>query len=314
MAGLIFFGSPDFAVPCLQALVQAGENILAVVTQPDRPAGRGRKLKPPPVKTFALEKKIRVIQPERVRIPGFIEEVRAFSADLFVVVAFGQILTEKLLNVPRLGCINVHASLLPKLRGAAPIQWAILEGMETTGLTIQKMVRKLDAGDILVQEKIPIGPDETAGKLHDRLAMLGAKILPDALKRIRSGSITPIPQDHTKATFARMLNKKDGLIEWSRSAQQLHNLVRGLNPRPSAFTFVQGKRLIIHKTALIETGNSIAEPGTILSTGPDGIIVATGRGLISLVELQPGGGKKMNFKTFLAGREIRAGQFFGDSV
>ncbi len=258
---LVYMGTPQFAVLPLLSLVEAGHEVVAVVTRIDKPAGRGRALAAPAVKRAALERGLTVYQPKRVREPEFIETLRALGPDVIVVAAYGQILPREILTLPKYGCINIHASLLPAYRGAAPINWAIIRGETETGITIMQMDEGMDTGAILLQESIPIDPEDTAGTLTEKLSQLGAKMITTALPLIDSGKLTPTAQDSSKATLAPLLKKEDGLIDWERSAQEIHNRVRGMSPWPGAYTFLDGKIVKILETAVADGS---AEPGRLL--------------------------------------------------
>jgi methionyl-tRNA formyltransferase len=305
---LVFMGTPAFACPTLQRLVDHGDDILAVVTQPDRPKGRGQQLTPPPVKSLAAAHGIPVIQTARVRAPEFIEAMEELKPDLIVVVAFGQILPKALLDIPHYGCINVHASLLPRYRGAAPINWCIINGETETGVTTMQMDVGLDTGDMLVRKSTPIEPDEDASSLHDRLAVIGAEALAQTLDLLRSGELVPEKQDDSRSCYAPMLKKDDGLIDWNRPPQVIRNLVRGLVPWPGAFTHLDGASLKIYR-ALSACGSGL--PGTVLSAGKDGIEVACQGGSIMVQELQLEGRKRLTAAEFLAGCRIAPGIVLG---
>ena len=299
-------GTPDFAVPTLQALVQNGYAVPLVVTQPDRPKGRGRKRVAPPVKIKALELDLEVLQPSTLRDEKFRDQIRQLQPDFFVVLAFGHILSENILQLPRLGTINIHASLLPKYRGPAPVQWAIIKGESQTGITTMLMDKGVDTGDILLTQKEPIFPEDTAATLHDRLAVRGADLLVKTLEGCASESIKPIPQDHSKATYAPLLKKQDGHIRWHKPAEELDGFIRGMTPWPGAFTFHNKNRLKILKAAAIP--ENLTEPaGTILKTFPDELCVATAKGALSILEIQGPSGKRLPIADFLRGYQLPAG-------
>jgi len=300
-------GTPEFAQNILKNLVKSEDKVIAVVSPPDRPKGRGQKLEPSPVKTFALEHKLLVLQPEKVREPEFIKKVWDLSPDLIVVSAFGQILPKELLTIPKLGAINVHASLLPKYRGASPIQCAILNGDSQTGITIMQMVEKMDAGAILLQKAIPIEPFDTAGSLSQKLSELGGELLIEAIKLLKAGKIEPKPQDESQASFAPLLKKDDGKIDWQKSAEQIWRQIRAFNPWPGAF-IGEGKSQI--KIWEAEPGQAQAEPGQILEAHRRWIEVACGKGSLRIKELQPVGKKRMSAEAFLAGHKIKIGDKF----
>ena len=299
-------GTPDFAVPALKALVHNGYHVPLVVTQPDRPKGRGRKLAAPPVKIKALELGLEVLQPSTLKDENFRSQIRQLQPDFFVVLAFGHILSENILQLPRLGTINIHASLLPKYRGPAPIQWAIINGESETGITTMLMDKGVDTGDILLSQKEPIFPEDTAATLHNRLAACGADLLVKTLQGFASKNIKPIPQDHHKATYAPLIKKQDGHIRWQKSADELDAFIRGMTPWPGAFTFHHKNRLIILKAAPIP--ENLTEPaGTILETFPDELCVATGKGVLSIQEIQGPSGKRLGIADFLRGYRLRPG-------
>lgn len=303
---IIFMGTPEFAAVSLTYLFEQGCRIPYVVTQPDRPKGRGRKLIAPPVKRTALEKGSDVIQPQSMQDPGFIEHIGRLEPDFLAVVAYGQILPEELLAIPRLGAINVHASLLPRYRGAAPIQWAIINGETQTGVTTMLMDNGLDTGDMLLSQAEPIRPDDTAGALHDRLAKIGARLLFQTLQTHYAGETTPTPQDERLATYAPLLRKKDGRIDWSRPAEQLIDMIRGMNPWPGAFTFYGQKRLKIlaAETAIMDTPSA---PGTVIQGFADELRIAAGQDAVSILNIQGASGKPMPIKAFLQGNPISPG-------
>lgn len=305
---IVFMGTPAFACPTLQTLIDRRENVVAVVTQPDRPKGRGQKLAPPPVKELAESHGIQVFQPLKVRAPEFISLMTELAPDLIVVVAFGQILPKGLLDIPRFGCINVHASLLPAYRGAAPINWCIINGEPETGVTTMQMDVGLDTGDMLLKKTIPISPDEDAQALHDRLAPLGAAALAETIDLLAAGNLVPEKQDDARSTYAPMLKKEDGRVDWEREPLAVKNLVRGVTPWPGAFTWLDGRLLKILRVAI---GSGSGLPGTILSTGRDGIEVACRTGSILIEELQLEGKKRLSARDFLAGYPIAPGSILG---
>jgi len=306
-------GTPDLARASLQALLAAPFiSVRGVVTQPDRPKGRDLKLQAPPVKRLALEAGLPVLQPERAREPQFIESIRQFAPDLICVAAFGQILPKDLLEAPKFGCLNVHTSLLPKYRGAAPIQRAILNDETETGVTIMKMDVGLDTGDILTQKKTPIAPEDNAQTLRDRLAILGAELLVETIPAFVSGAIKPQPQPAEGVSYAAKIKKEEGHIDWTKPARVISNQLRGLFPWPGAFTHLQSgpkfQLLKIHQARLVD-GNGI--PGSILVADKSGIVIACGNQALSVQELQLEGGKKMKPDQFLAGHRFVPGQKFG---
>jgi len=307
---IVFMGTPDFAVPALRALHSNNYNVMRVVTQPDRPKGRGRKPTPPPVKQAAVELGYGILQPKTIKTDEFRELITALAPDVIIVVAFGQILPKYILDIPVYGCINIHASLLPRYRGAAPIQWALIQGEAETGVTTMFMDEGLDTGDIIMSARLAIQPDDTSAMLHDRLADLGADLLIQTLKGLETGSLHPVAQDGSLATYAPILKKQDGLIDWSKSAHALESFIRGVTPWPGAFTFFNEKRLKIFKArALSQTGEP--PPGTILKGFPDELVVAAGKGVLSILELQSASGKRLAVRDFLRGHPFPPGTVLG---
>jgi methionyl-tRNA formyltransferase len=309
----MFFGTPEFAVPALAALHELADVVL-VITQPDRPKGRGMKLASPPVKLLAERLGLRVEQPSKVRTPEFARMLREQRADLALVVAYGRILTSAVLEAPRLGCVNVHASLLPRYRGAAPIQWALVKGERETGVCLMQMDAGLDTGPVLARASLAIDPDETAAALAERLAQLGAATLRAELPRVFAGELVPQPQPHELASLAPLLHKRDGAIDWTRSARSLHDQVRGFNPWPSAYAQLAGTPLKIHRSQVEREQGSFGEAGLVLASERAGILVACGSGSIRLCELQLEGGRKLMAADFLAGHPVPAGARFGSPV
>lgn len=303
-------GTPDFAVNTLKAIIEAGHEVIGVVTQPDKVKGRGAKISYPPVKEAALEYDLTVYQPVKVREPEFLQLIANLKPEVIVVAAFGQILPKELLDIPPYGCINVHASLLPKYRGAAPIQAAILEGEEETGITIMHMDVKLDTGDMILQEKIPIAKDETGGSLHDKLAVLGAELLVKALEKLEDGSAERIPQDDSKASYVKMMDKELGNIDFTMPALKIERMIRGLNPWPSAYTRINGKTLKLWKAEVMET-SSDAKPGEVIEVTKDKIVVMTGKDALIIHELQLEGKKRLSCDAFLRGYPIEKGTILG---
>jgi methionyl-tRNA formyltransferase len=303
---LIFMGTPDFAVPSLRALHRSAHRIVAVVTQPDRPKGRGRQLVSPPVKKVAREYGYECLQPHGISDPGFQETLAELEPDLFIVIALGHILPERLLKVPRLGAINIHASLLPKYRGPAPIQRAIINRESETGVTTMLMDKGMDTGDLLLSAHTRILPDDTADQLQDRLAALGADLLIQTLSELASGTLTPKPQDSTQATYAPLLKKEDGRIQWNASASSIEAFIRGVSPWPGAFTFDGDKRLKIFKAADMPM-TADAAPGTVVQGFPDELRIATGEGVLAILEIQGASGKRMPIRDFLRGHPIPVG-------
>jgi methionyl-tRNA formyltransferase len=304
----VFMGTPRFAVPALEALAEASE-LRLVVTQPDRPTGRGRRREPPPVKVAAEARGIEVIQPEVVKGKRFARRIAELKPDLVVTAAFGRMLGPSLLDTPGLGCVNVHASLLPRHRGAAPINRAILAGDVVTGVSIARMVEELDAGPVLHRLETEIGPDETAGELSERLAVLGAEALVDVVTRF--GEFEPVAQDPAAVTWAPMLAKRDGVIEWSRSAAELHDHVRGMHPWPCATTVLDGESLKVHCAAVVEGPARASTPGTVIRHSKLGLDVGCGEGVLRLLELQLPGKKRLDAQQFHAGRRVAEGAVLG---
>ena len=306
---IVFFGTPSFAVPTLKGLLQGSDEVIAVVTQPDREKGRGRKVVFSPVKELTLEYGLPIYQPEKVQEEAFQEDIEAFHPDLFVVVAYGQILSTSILKIPRYGAVNVHASLLPKYRGATPIAWAILKGEKITGVTTMLMDEGMDTGDILLQKSIPIREDETSETLHEKLAVLGAQLLLETLEGMKTGNIRPIPQDHSKATYAPSLKKADGRIDWRKEAIEIDRQVRGFNPWPGAYTEWKGHNLRIWKGAIREEASPVKE-GTVGWVGSDFIEVGTGKHSYLIREVQLEGKRRMSVQDFLSGHPISIGTIF----
>lgn len=301
---IIFMGTPAFACPTLQTLLDRGENVIATFTQPDRPKGRGQKLQPPPVKELALHHNIPVYQPPKVRAPEVIEQIRDLNPDLIVVVAFGQILPKALLEIPPHGCVNVHASLLPRYRGAAPLNWCIVNGETETGVTTMLMDVGLDTGPMLLKKSTPIGPDETITSLHDRMSLLGAELLAETLDGLHAGTIVPEHQIDSQSCYAPLLKKEDGLIDWNLPARQIHNLVRGLASWPGAYSFLEGQPLKIHRTSIADGSGPV---GTIINSSPSGIEVACGNGSLLIHELQAASSRRLDVASFLAGHPLKPG-------
>ena len=308
---IVFMGTAEFAVPSLQALHKAGHEIICVVTQPDRPKGRGQKMGFSPVKEAACALNLPVFQPERIKAPDAVEYLKSLKADLFVVVAYGQILSRELLDLPPKGCINVHASLLPKYRGAAPIHWAIINGEKETGVTIMFMDEALDSGDIIEQRKVAIEPDYNVGILHDILAELGAQALADSLQKLDNKQLQVVPQDSSQATYAPQLKKEHELIKWEKTAPEVFNHIRGMNPWPGTYTIYDSKILKVLKAKMANFDKAF-EPGTVLAVAPEGIYVQCGEGSVLLKELKPEGKKAMTAVAFCRGHgEIKPGFIFG---
>lgn len=307
---IVFMGTPDISVSILDAIVNSRHKVTAVVTREDKPKGRGKEMTYPPVKEYALAHNIPIMQPGKIKTPEAIEELKSYEADIFVVAAYGQILSKEILDIPRLGCINVHTSLLPKFRGSAPIQWAIIEGESETGVTIMQMDEGMDTGDILFTETVAIDKDETGGSLFDKLAACGAGLIVKSLDAIEAGDFTPVKQDEELATYAKMLNKKLGYIRFVRTAEEIERLIRGLDPWPSTYTIYKGKTLKLWKAEVINE-NSNAAPGTIVKADTEAIYVNTSRGILKITELQLEGKKRMKTKDFLLGYHMEVGEVLG---
>ena len=309
---IVFFGTPSFAVPSLRSLLQGPDKVVAVVTQPDRGKGRGQKVIYSPVKEVALQHGIPLFQPDRVREEAFQENVRNARPELLIVVAFGQILPKSLLEIPGSGAINVHASQLPKYRGAAPIQWAVLNGEKVTGVTTMLMDEGMDTGDILFEKEVPIQEKETAGTLHDRLSALGADLLLETIEKMKAGDIHPVRQNHPVATYAPILKKEDGHIDWKREARAIDCQVRGLDPWPGAFTYWEGKLLKICAGEAADSVSGVAAgtPGTVVWVCADFIELRTGKGSYLIREVQLEGKRRMKVGDFLLGHPIRVGTIF----
>ena len=302
---IVFMGTPEFAVPSLEALIQHHE-VVGVVSQPDKPKGRGKKLVPTPVKACALEHKIPVFQPDSVKEASFQETLRSLQPDLIAVVAFGQILPVDILNLPPYGCINVHGSLLPFYRGAAPMQWAVINGEEKTGVTTMYMAKGLDSGDMLLKAEIPLTSEDTYGSVHDKLSTLGADLLIQTIAGLEEQEITPIPQNHEISTYAPMITKELCHIDWSKSAEEIVHLIHGLSPVPGAYTcYGEEKWKIWNGEAIVYQGQEV--PGQIISVSKKDFMVMTGNGALKILELQGSGGKRMSTDAYLRGHEIQAG-------
>lgn len=308
---IVFMGTPDFSVAILQKLIDDGHHLKAVVTQPDRPKGRKRQLTASPVKQLAVKYHLPVLQPEKVRSLEAVEEILAFKPDIIVTAAYGQILSVALLAGPRLGCVNVHASLLPKYRGGAPIHQAIIDGENETGITIMYMVKELDAGDILTQVKIPISEQDTMGSLHDKLSQAGAELLSLTLADLLADKILPIPQKDADATFAPTIQRKSEDIHWDRDGEAIYNQIRGLNPFPVAYTSYEGKVMKIWNSQKVQTDMSAA-PGTVIQVDSDGFVISTGNNIaVKITECQPAGKKRMMAEQFLRGTVLDVGAQLG---
>lgn len=305
---IVFMGTPEFAVPSLKALVDSGEEVAAVVAQPDKPQGRGLKLSPPPTKVFAEERGITVLQPPGIRTEAFLRDLAELNPDIIIVAAYGKILPKSVLELPGFGCINVHASILPEYRGAAPVNWAIARGEKVTGVTIMRMDEGMDTGDILLTREVPIDDDDTGETLSGKLSLAGAELLLLALENLKRGELHPLKQNDSLATYAPMLKKEDGRIDWSKPAGEIRNLIRGMLPWPGAFTLLGGKLLKIYKAAIAEGAGKEGE----VITAPQGVLrVMTGKGALDILELQIEGGKRLPSKDFLSGRKIEPGTVLG---
>lgn len=300
---IIFMGTPDFAVPCL-ATLNENYDVIAVITQPDRPKGRGQKLTPSPVKEYALEHNLPILQPEKIKTPEMENHIKTLNPDLIVVVAFGQILSKSILDVPALGCINVHASLLPQYRGAAPIHWSIINGEAKTGVTTMFMDVGLDTGDMILKEEVVISPDMTTGELHDKLMELGATTLLQTVSQLEQGIAPRTKQNDESSSYAPLLTKDIEKIEWSLSAQKIYDLIRGLNPWPVAFCNFKGKKLKLWKTKVLNDVIVEDNVGKVLALTEQGFTVQTGLGILEILELQPESKRKMSAKDFVCGNQI----------
>jgi methionyl-tRNA formyltransferase len=307
---IVFFGTPEFAVPTLEALLESRHTVVGVVTQPDRPRGRGQKMSDAPVKARAIAAGVPLLQPERLKDPAFMDRFSALAADLGVVAAYGKILTDAVLATPRLGMINVHASLLPRYRGAAPVHRAIIAGDTETGVTIMRVVKALDAGAMIATVRRPIGPDDTSDDVERDLARLGARLLVETTDALAEGRAHETPQDDAAANYAHRLTKEDGVVDWAWPAVRVHNVIRGLHPWPHAFTFHHGRRVILIRSRV---GNTSADltPGTIVEASGDRLLVATGDGVLELLTVQAEGKRPMSVREFLAGHKLAAGDRLG---
>lgn len=308
---LVFMGTPDFASASLEALLKSDDSIVGIVTQPDRPKGRGQVLTPSPVKLLAQREQIPLLQPLKMKDPEFIRTLAEWKPDFILVAAFGRILPSAILSLPPHGCINVHGSLLPKYRGAGPIQWAIINGETETGITTMLMDEGMDTGAMLLQEAIPITPDDTAGTLSPRLAELGGRLLVETIARLKAGTLVPKPQDASQATIAPLLKKEDGVIDWTLPATVLANRVRGLSPWPGAYTTMAGGDRWTIWRALVLPGPATKPPGTVVSVTTESIHVATGEGILAVMELQPANSRRMVVSQYLTGHPVAVGLQLG---
>lgn len=312
MIRIVYMGTPDFAVEPLEAIIKAGYEVAAVVTQPDKQKGRGKEVKMTPVKECALRHGIPVFQPVKIKEPEAVAELEKYQADLFVVAAFGQLLSEEILNMPEYGCINIHASLLPAYRGAAPIQWAVLNGEKESGVTIMQMDKGLDTGDMLLKRSVELSPKETGDSLHDKLMHLGAELIVEALPKLEKGELVPEKQKDELSSYAKKLTKAMGQIDWSKDAVSLERWIRGLNSWPSAYTFFGGKTLKIWEAQVTEeNGAQKAEPGQVVSVSREGFTVACGQGALQILSLQLEGKKRVLTREFLLGYQVEPGMILG---
>lgn len=309
---IVFMGTPDFAATNLQALLAGKDEVVAVVTQPDKPKGRGKKLSPPAVKVVAEKAGLPVLQPTKIRTDEFRNELASYNADLFIVIAYGRILPKSLLDIPPLGCVNVHGSLLPRHRGAAPIQWAVILGDNEVGVTSMLMDEGMDTGDILVKKVITPSETETAGTLFEKLATLGTDALLETVDGLRNSSIKPEAQNHQEATEAPMLAKNDGLVNWDKTAQEIHCFIRGMDPWPCAYSFLGGKRVRLFAPEIFAKQADDA-PGTIIRVSKEGLLVATSENSILIREIQPEGKKRMAVASYICGAKIEVGSNFTDT-
>lgn len=316
---IVFMGTPDFSVPTLESLIASEHQVVAVVTQPDKPKGRGKEVRMSPVKETALRHEIPVFQPARAREASFIEEMRKLAPDVMVVIAFGQILSGELLKVPRYGCVNIHASLLPKYRGAAPIQWAVINGDRETGITTMMMDEGMDTGDMLEKRVIALKEDETGGSLFDRLSLLGGEMILSTLEKMENGTLVRTPQNHEEATYVKKIPKSLGEIDWTEDAAYIERLIRGLNPWPSAYTWLGGRMLKLWEAKVLGEEDGMSSPagtagdgeqkkcGVVLKAFGDGLYVQTGKGILKITSLQLEGKKRMDTAAFLRGFPVEAG-------
>lgn len=310
MKRLIYMGTPDFAVEPLKELIKAGTDIAAVFTQPDKPRGRSGSMQPTPVKLTAERAGIPVYTPRRLRDPESVELIREINPEIIVIAAYGQIIPDSILEIPKYGCINIHASLLPKYRGAAPIQRAVMDGEKKSGVTIMEVTSELDSGDILLQKSVDLAPDETGGSLFEKLMYLGAALLPEALKKLEAGEIRPKPQPKESPTpYAAMLRKEDGLVDWTKDAVSLERMFRAMDPWPGAYTFIEGRQMKLHRAMVCEASEDEGQlhPGLVCSVDKDGFTVQTGKGRLKILEVQLEGKKRMDCGAFLRGFRLNRG-------
>ena len=313
---IVFMGTPEFAVGALEKIIEAGHQVVSVVTQPDKPKGRGKELQMTPVKICAMAHAIPVFQPVKIKAPEAVKILREYEADIFVVAAFGQILSEEILAMPKYGCVNIHASLLPKYRGAGPIQWAIIDGEKNTGVTIMQMDKGLDTGDMLLQKEVEIDKRETGDSLHDKLAAAGAELIVEALPQIEAGKLTPRRQNDEESCYAKMLHKSMGKIDWNMPAEKLDCLIRGLLSWPGAYTVFRGKNLKIWEEEPVLPGELLAEPleaepGGIVRVEKDAFYVQCGDGILKVLSVQMEGKKRMSVRDFLLGYPMKPGEHLG---
>lgn len=308
---VVFMGTPDFSVPCLQAIIDEGHEVVAVVTQPDKPKGRGKKMSMPPVKELAIKYDIEVYQPQRVKTDEFVNILKDINPDVIIVVAFGQILSKDILDIPKYGCINVHASLLPKYRGAAPINWVIINGEKTTGVTTMYMDVGLDTGDMILKKEMNIEVDQTAGELHDKMMYVGADVLKDTLRLIENNNAPRQKQNDDESSYAPIMDKNLGNINWAKKSEDIYNLIRGTNPWPSAYTKYNDDTMKIWKSEILDK-ESNNKPGTILKVDKEGIQVATGNKILLLKEIQMPGKRRMSVEDYIKGNDIDTNSTLGE--
>ena len=309
---VVFMGTPEFAVGALKSIIDAGHEVVLCVTQPDKPKGRGKEMAMSPVKECAIANNIPVFQPVKIRLEESLEELRKYPADVFVVAAFGQILTKDVLTMPKYGCINIHASLLPMYRGAAPIQWVILNGEKEAGVTIMQMDEGLDTGDMLLKGSIPVEKDETGDSLHDKLSALGASLITEALQKLEEGTLTPVPQPEGPLFYAKMLNKDMGCIDFSKDAEEIERWIRGLYSWPGAYTFHNGKMIKVISARIADT-DSKGNPGEVKEVSKEEIIVSCGSGSIAISRIKQQGKKEMSVHDFLLGNKVNVGDVLGEA-